>query len=200
MTTRPFGEAGVTMTDQGEPGIGQEDAKHADAARQWTRRAVLDIVSQSGGRTVARPMFSQRPDLHMTTTDAEPMAGIQAVRQVEHAARRLTREYVRQAREDGHTWQEIGAALGLSASAAHRGVSLAEAAYDDIAGDPDSEYASRYGRTFAWTCPACRAVVSDRGPCSGPAEDEQGHADGCPRLASKIAAWESGWDDEEPVQ
>jgi len=100
-------------------------------------------------------MFSQRPDLHMTTTDAEPMAGIQAVRQVQHAARRLTREYVRQAREDGHTWQEIGAALDLSASAAHRGVSLADAAYDDITGDPDGEHASRYGRTFIWTCPAC---------------------------------------------
>jgi hypothetical protein len=188
------------MTELAEPRNRQACVKVAEAARQWIRRAVLDIVCQSGGRTVIRPIFSQRPDLHMTTTDAEPMAGILAVRQVEHAARKLTREYVRQAREDGHTWQEIGAALDLSASAAHRGVSLAEAAYDDMAGDPDSEYASQYGRTFAWTCPTCRAVVSDRGPCSGPAEDEQGHADGCARLASKIAAWESGWDDEEPAQ
>jgi hypothetical protein len=183
------------MTDQGEPGIRQERAKVAEAARQWTRRAVLDIVRQSGGRTVTRPMFSQRADLHTTTTDAEPMAGISAVRQVEHAAPGLTREYVRQAREDGHTWQEIGTALGLSASADHRGVPLAEAAYDDITGDLDGEYARRYGRTFAWTCPACRAVVRDRGPCDGPADDEQGHADGCPRLSAAIAAWEAQWDE-----
>ena len=88
------------MTDQGEPGTRQERAKVADAARQRTRHAVLDIVSQSGGSIVTRPMFSQWPDLHMTTTDAEPMAGILAVRQVEHGARRLTGEYVRQARED----------------------------------------------------------------------------------------------------
>jgi len=185
----------MVMSDQGESCVRQSPTRLADEARQWTHRAVLDIVRQSGGRTVTRPMFRDRPDLHMTTTDVEPMAGIRAVRQVEHSARRLTREYARQAREDGHTWHEIGAALGLSASADHRGVPLAEAAHDDVAGDPDGEYARRYGRTFAWTCPACRAVVRDRGPCDGPADDEQGHAGGCPRLSAAIAAWEAQWDE-----
>ena len=186
---------GRVMSDHGEPGISQEPTRLADEARQWTRRVVLDIVRQSGGRTVTRPMFRDRPDLHMTTTDVEPMAGIRAVRQIEHSARGLTREYARQAREDGHTWDEIGAALDLSASADHRGVPLADAAYDEVAGDPDGEYARRYGRTFAWTCPACRAVVRDKGPCNGPADDEQGHADGCTRLSAAIAAWEAQWDE-----
>ena len=183
------------MNDQTEPGIRQPPARLADEARHWTRRAVLDIVRQSGGRTVTRPVFRDRPDLDMTTTDAEPMAGIRAVRQIEHSARALTREYARQAREVGRTWHEIGAALGLSASAGHRGVPLADAAYDEVAGDPDSEHARRYGRTFSWTCPACRAVVRDKGPCDGPADDEQGHAGGCPRLRAAIAAWEAQWDE-----
>lgn len=183
------------MTDQAEPGSRQARAKPVDAARQWTRRAVLDLVRQSGGRTVTRPMFRDRTDLDMTTSDAEPMAGILAARHLEHAAREFARGYVRQAREDGRTWHEIGAALDLGASAAHRGVSLAEAAYDDSAGDPDGEYARRYGRTFAWTCPACRATVIDQGPCSGPASDERGHADDCQRLTGAIAAWEAQWNE-----
>jgi hypothetical protein len=183
------------MNDQTEPGIRQAPARLADEARQWTRRAVLDIVRQSGGRTVTRLTFRDRPDLDMTITDVEPMAGIRAVRQIEHSARALTRGYARQAREDGHAWHEIGAALGLSASAGHRGVPLAEAAYDEVASDPDGEYARRYGRTFSWTCPACRAAVRDKGPCDGPADDEQGHADGCPRLRAAITAWEAQWDE-----
>ena len=183
------------MADQAESGIRQTPTKLADEARQWTRRAVLDIVRQSGGRVVTRPMFRDRPDLHMTTTDVEPIAGIRAVRQIEQAARALTREYARQAREDGHAWGEIGAALDLSASADHRGVPLADAAYDEVAGDPDGEYARRYGRSFTWTCPACRAVVREKCPCDGPADDEQGHANGCPRLSAAIAAWEAQWDE-----
>jgi hypothetical protein len=185
------------MTDQAEPGNGQTSAKLADAAGRWTRRAVLDIVGQFRGHPVTGPMFSDRPNLDVATSEAGPMAGILAVRGLEHAARDLTRQYLRQAREYGHTWHEIGAALDLGASAAHRGVSLAEAAYDHAAGDPGSEYARCYGRTFAWTCPTCRATVRDRGPYDGPADDEPGHADGCLRLAETTAAWEAAWDEME---
>jgi len=182
------------MTDQAEPGDRQARAKQADAARQQAHRAVLDLVRQSGGRTVTRPMFRSRPNIGMTTTDAEPLAGILAARCLEHAAREFAREHVRRAREDGRTWHEIGAALGLGTDA-HGGIPLAEAAYDDVAGDPDGEYARRYGRSFTWTCNACQCTIRDRGPCDGPADDEQGHADSCSRLADAIAAWEAQWDE-----
>ena len=183
------------MIDQAEPDSRQEPAKLADAARQWTRRAVLDIARQAGARVVTRPMFRGRPTLDMTIAQAEPMTGIAAARHLEHAARGLTREYIRCAREDGRTWDQIGMALDLAATAARRGIPLADAAYDEAAGDPDGEYARRYGRTFAWTCPDCQATVRDRGPSSGPADDEQGHEDDCRRLASAIAAWEAQWDE-----
>ena len=74
---------------------------------------------------------------------------------------------------------------------------MAEAAYDEAADDPDSQYARIYGRSFMWTCPACRGTVRDRGLCNGPADDEQGHADGCSRLAGTIGDWEAEWDEKE---
>src|ERR1022692_676660 len=122
IVSNPLGRE-ETMTDQAEPGNGQTSAKLADAAGRWTRRAVLDIVGQFRGHSVTGPMFSDRPDLDVATSEAGPMAGILAVRGLEHAARDLTRQYLRQAREYGRTWHEIGAALDLGASAAHRGVS-----------------------------------------------------------------------------
>jgi hypothetical protein len=168
------------------------------AARQWMRRAALDLAVKAGGRIMTRPLFRHRPDLNSTTVEAEPMAGMHAARELEHAARQLTREYIRRAREDGYSWKEIGEALDLRASAEHRGISVAEAAYNDAAGGSDSEHARRYGRSFIWTCPVCRHAVSDKGPCNGPAEDEQGHAESCSRLADTSAAWEASWNETGP--
>ena len=48
-----------------------------------------------------------------------------------------------------------------------------------------------YGPSFAWTCGSCDGLISDRGLCNGPADDERGHADGCTRLAATIAAWDA---------
>ena len=62
---------------------------------------------------MTRPVFRDRPELDMTLTDAEPIAALHAVAAVGHALRRITCDYVRRAREDGHSWPDIGAALGL---------------------------------------------------------------------------------------
>jgi hypothetical protein len=106
--------------------------------------------------------------------------------------RRLILDYVRQAREDGHPWQEIGMALGFRAGI-DSAVSVADAAYDyaaDTAG---------FGRvSFAWVCSACRSTIIDRGPQAGhPADIEEGHADDCRRLAAEIAAWNASWAAED---
>ena len=43
---------------------------------------------------------------------------------------------------------------------------------------------------FRWVCPDCGEVVSDRGPGGrSPAEDEQGHTEGCHRPAAAVAQW-----------
>jgi hypothetical protein len=69
---------------------------------------------------------------------------------------------------------------------------VADAAYHYATGT------TAFGRSsFAWVCPACRDTVIDRGPQAGhPADREDGHADGCPRLATAIAAWSASWDDD----
>src|SRR5262249_49350901 len=70
------------------------------------------------------------------------------------------------------------------------GDTIAEAAYTHAAGRPATETAISYGRSFVWTCHACDKAISDHGPCNGPADDEQGHKDNCPRLDAAIAAWQ----------
>jgi len=182
------------MTDQPEPGGREARTKLVNDARRWARRAIPDIVRESGGRVVDRPVFRGCPDLNMTTTEAEPMAGLQAACHLEHAARLVARECIRNAREDGRSWHEIGVALGLGTATEDRGISVAEAAYDYAASEPFSEYDPR---SIPWTCKACLEVIGDRGPETGhPADAEPGHADGCPRLAATIAAWQASWDEE----
>jgi hypothetical protein len=166
--------------------------KAADLARQWARRAVTAMAEASGGTTVTRPMFRGRPDLDSTVTDVEPIAGLQAATSLKHAARRLALEYVRQAREAGNFWHDIGIALGLG-HLAESDRSVAGAAYDYAAGGPDA-----WSRSFPWVCPACQATVIDFGPEAGNPEDqEQGHAADCPRLAAAVSAWNASRDTED---
>src|SRR6266704_5604204 len=173
------------MTDQAEPGSRQD---LDDRSRREVLAAVQRIVRETGGQFVTRPMFSGEPD-GPATRDAEPLAGLRGARAAELAARGLARSYVRAAREDGRTWQQIGTALGLVVGGDDgAGDTIAEAAFSYAAGPPGTDYDRTYGRPVTWRCPACGGLVSDRGPVSGPRDDEPGHADGCERLAAAVAA------------
>ena len=121
------------MTDTLGDGPPRDEA--VVAAREWARRAVLEMVRDSGGALVTRPVIRSQPDLDMTVRDAEPVAGLRAARSLQLAAEGLAHGYIRQAREDGHAWHEIGAALGLAKSATDQETSLSQAAYDHAVGD-----------------------------------------------------------------
>ena len=165
--------------------------------RQEVLAAVQRIVRDTGGQFVTRPIFSGEPD-GPAARDAEPLAGMSAARAAELAARGLARRFVRAAREDGHTWAEIGAMLGLTAGGDDgAGETIAEAAFSYAAGPPDSHWNRTYGPSVTWRCPACDGLVSDRGPVSGPRDDEPGHTRGCQRLAAAAAAWEASWADPD---
>ena len=164
----------------------------ADLARQHARQAILSMVRETGGQTASRPVFRDRPDLDMTVTEPEPIAALHAAAAIGHALRRIACEYARRAREDGLSWPDIGAALGL-ALAAGGGRSAAEAAYDQVTGEPGFRT-----RALAWVCPACRSTVLDRSPEAGHPEDcEEGHAKGCPRLAAAVTAWDAQQSEED---
>jgi hypothetical protein len=159
----------LSVAEEGSDLISREQS--ADLARQWARRAVTGMVQASGGRTVTRPMFRGRSDLDSTVTDVEPLAGLQAAASLKHAAWRLALEYVRQAREAGNSWHDIGVALGFGLLA-ESDMSVAGAAHDYAAGGPET-----WSRSFPWVCPACQTTVIDFGPEAGnPDDQEQGHA------------------------
>jgi hypothetical protein len=194
---------GDAMTDNcsptRDPGQTPLEGLH-DRARQEVLAAVQRIVRDTGGQFVTRPLVSGEPD-GPTTRDAEPLAGLRTARAAELAARGLARRYVRAAREDGHSWTVIGAALSLpSGGYVGAGETIAEAAFRYAAGPADSHWTRTYGPSVTWRCPACGGLVSDHGPASGPHDDEPGHNDGCQRLAAAIAAWEASWADEEAGQ
>jgi hypothetical protein len=164
--------------------------KAVSAARRAARRAAIDLARDEGAQVITRPAFR---GAQTTIQDVEPLAGLRAAREVELGARYSTRNYIRDAREAGHTWQDIGTALDLTpgGEADLAGGTIAEAAYSYAAGSPDTETARRYGRSFSWTCGSCEGLISDHGLSNGPADDERGHADGCARLAATIATWDA---------
>jgi hypothetical protein len=176
------------VTKQADGGAAHRQA--ADLARQWVTRAVLGIVRESGAQLVHRSVFRDRPDLNLKVTGAEPMAGLRAATALKMATRRLLLDYVRDAREDGYSWRDVGVGLGYSDDS-ESGVSAAVAAYDFAAGTTSG------WRLFAWTCQHCHATIIDRGPEAGhPADCEDGHADDCARLTAAVAAWNASWDDK----
>ena len=97
----------------------------------------------------------------------------------------------------GHGWDQIGHALGLTpgGDVGQQGATAADAAYTYAAGRPETE-APWQPRSFTWTCRSCDQAISDRGLITGPAEDEQGHSDGCRLLAAAVTEWNAGWEAE----
>lgn len=161
------------------------------AARNAIRVAAFTIARDTGAAIITRPAFH---GTDRTTRDIEPLTGMLAARELELAARDSTCRYIRQAREAGHTWHDIGTAMHLTPNAdpQQAGHTIAEAAYTYAAGSLDRESVFRYGRSVPWTCHSCDNTISDRGPGNGPADDEHGHAGNCPRLAAWNAEWEAG--------
>ena len=166
-------------------------ARAGDAAR----RALIGLARDRGAGFITRETYrgSDTP-----IRDLEPLAGARAARDIELAARHAAREYIRQAREAGHSWNQIGHALGVSpdADADQAGQTVADAAYTYAAGSPETDTAIQYGRSFIWRCRSCDQAISDRGLIAGPADDEPGHAQHCPRQAAAIADWDADWEAE----
>src|SRR5262249_55930228 len=157
--------------------------------------AIRGLVRDRGAETITRPNF---PGSRLMVHDLEPLTGARAARDIELTARHAARDYIRQAREAGHGWDQIGHALGLTpgTGADQAGQAVAEATYPYAAGTPHPDTAIRYGRSFTWRCASCEQVVSDHGLIAGPHDNEIGHAEGCGRLAAAVAEWDASWEAE----
>jgi hypothetical protein len=176
-----------------EPDMSARDTeRRMFEVRETARRESFRLACDSGAQIVMRPVF--RGEKEPTVRDVEPLAGARAAHDLELSARGLVRDYIRQAREAGCGWDPIGRALSPDAS--RRGEATpAEAAYTYAVGRRESEppWEQRY---FGWTCRSCDKSITDRGLIQGPADDELGHADDCPRLAAAVAEWSAGWEAE----
>jgi hypothetical protein len=160
----------------------------ASIAHSWVRRAVLDSVRETGGEMVSRPVIRGRTDCG-TLQDAGPADGLVAARAVELQARKMTRDYIRDARETGTGWAKVGELLSLQREAERQDISIAEAAFDLAAGPRDAHWAPTYGRTFRWDCASCGQKIDDEGPEAWPGDFRRGHGKGCRRLAAEVRAW-----------
>jgi hypothetical protein len=191
-----------TMSTEDAPGDGASFAAHGQSqsrdehARQESRRAVdtavLRMARAAGASVHQRPIF---PDSTLTTSDTEPLPGIWFALMLQDAVRHKIHDYIKQGRQDGSSWQQIGKALRLEQVAGERGTGLGEAAFDYAAGADRVQPADRLW--FAWTCLACGAQVIDCGPYGHPLDYQTGHADGCKRLAADIAGYQARWAEED---
>src|SRR6266704_3236267 len=168
-------------------------ASAAGDAYFTAQSSVLRLAEAEGAQIRERPAW---PGASNTTRRAEPLAGIRAARILARAAERVAGDYVTHARAGGISWQEIGEALGLAENGQRTGYDLAVRAFEYIT---DAGHRDRFGTlSFYWTCPACEQGIGDRGPYeSHPEDNEHGHAEGCTRLASDIAAWQAERDAED---
>ena len=151
---------------------------------------VLDLVREIHADAAverrARYDGDQFPELIPT-----PLAGLWAANSLAVRVSREVAMQARRARESGHSWDEIGQALGIEPG---DGRYVGEATFERFAGSPTS--CSLRDPSCVWRCPACDRVISDRGPYeSHPDDNPPGHAKGCSRLAAELARGRASWDD-----
>lgn len=159
------------------------------------RTSVVRMVEAAGGEVRERPIWR---GANSTTHYAEPGAGIKAALLLQRAANSAVHDYIRYARQDGLTWQEIGAALDLETDAAERSIPVREAAFDYAAPSGESPWQTT---TFRFECGSCDETIRDTGPYEAhPEDNEAGHAAGCERFAAQLAAYQAQQDAAEAAE
>jgi hypothetical protein len=78
------------------------------------RWAVTGLARDRGAQLITREAYRGSG---LTVRDLDPLTGARAARDIELGARHAARDYIRQAREAGHSWEQIGQALGITANA-----------------------------------------------------------------------------------
>lgn len=176
------------MQLQGQSG-GPEHAKQLRAvASAKVSEALRDIVEGFGGRTVlpVRTRTLTWPDVN--GVEPEPIVCLETAKELERAAHAAQLGYIRQARQAGRGWYEIGKALDLHWAASANKESIVVEAYD---------YAQQLDRRpglgrqpLTWTCPACQQTITDHGPYGDLPQQQDGHTADCPRWTAEVADWQ----------
>jgi hypothetical protein len=168
-----------------EERVREEGSRSVDAT-------VLRMARAVGAEIHQRRPFG--PGSALTVDYADPAAGIRFAATLRDSAQQKIREYIKDARQEGLTWVQVGEALRLGPVAEERGAWIADVAFDYAA---DAEHARPFETlSFPWRCPQCDGFVMDRGPSGAhPEDDEPGHKEGCARLAALVAEHDARWAD-----
>lgn len=155
-----------------------------EQVRQLVKQAV-----QAATRPEGLAERKLRPESTISFFEPTPLAGFHAARQVCRLAEQQVYRYAVLLRGEGFSWQQIADLLEIPWSDDY---ARPERAFNLVAG-PDSGNTWTGPRVY-WHCgsPAgCGAYITDRGPFNGwPSDNEDGHADGCRRLAAENDAHE----------
>jgi hypothetical protein len=146
-------------------------ARLAEQAQHAARDAVAGVILRTEGWT-------------------SPAAAVHAARSVELAVHAEVLGHIRRAREAGESWAAVGELLGFGPIAAEGPGTLAELGFDYAAGPRTIDPWFPAPPMFVWDCPGCGGRIADHGPGEGPVSDQDGHNDGCVRLAAEAADWE----------
>jgi hypothetical protein len=165
-----------------------------DQARTLVNRAIRAAVPP--GHTVERKLAT---DSTLGWTEPTPAAGLTAALAVIDMAQRTAYTYVLGLRGEGTSWQQVADLLNIPWSDHY---SRTERAYDLVLGpDPDPDRVTFRNRNLYWSCAGpggCGAFITDRGPFNGhPADNEDGHRDGCLRHAAEGDAYEQECDQRD---
>jgi hypothetical protein len=195
----------TTMTTQHQPAqqdtptsSSNPDRDDRDRIYAATRAAVHRTISQVAhlhANAITEPAGTVLP-----ATGIEPLAGLKAAEEIERIAGTAAFEHTRDARAAGHSWHEIGSALGMLEGFMTGNIDepLADTAYIYATGRAPGPPRT-YDLPFTWQCRTCEQTVADNGVIYGPAHDEKGHASTCARHAHAIATWNAQWQPTGPT-
>jgi hypothetical protein len=160
---------------------------HAEPGTRQAAQALAELAQHAAREAVARVVVGTAPG-------ASAAEAVRAARSVELAVHAEVLGHIRRAREAGDSWVTVGEMLGFGPIAAEGPGTLAELAFDYAAGPRTINAWFPAPPMFRWDCPGCGGRIADHGPAKGPIADQDGHKDGCVRLAAEA----SGWDQKAP--
>ena len=159
------------MTGHAEPGTRQAAQVLAELAQHAAREAVARVILRTapGPRRPRRSAPPGRSSSPCTPRSSATSAG---------PGRRASRG-------------PQSARCSASARSRPKGPARSpSSAFDYAAGPRTIDPGSRRRRCSGGTAPAAGGRIADHGPAKGPVADQDGHKDGCVRLAAEAADWD----------
>ncbi|MFI7608882.1 hypothetical protein ACIBTV_27730 [Micromonospora sp. NPDC049366] len=156
--------------------------------RITTALEAVSLLLEDPAHITEQPIW---PGASSTRRQARPITRLQAAVWLRAEARSRVGYEIQRARGAGASWQEIAVVLGLVDADRATPYDQAVAAFEEAMADGFSLH------HFGFTCATCGASVRDYGPFEPhPIDREEGHAEGCARMAAQLAEWKAKHGDD----